>query len=60
MPEEFEWNDSELYGFLANRLGSEDAAADAIAEADEKETATRTIECGLGSTSRIVFSPMQD
>jgi hypothetical protein len=55
-PDEFNWSEAELYGFLGNRFGSEAAVADAIAEVDEKGTATRTIVYALGNTARIVIS----
>jgi hypothetical protein len=55
-PDEFNWSEMELSGFLGTRLDSQPAAADAIAEADEKGTATRTIEYALGNTARIVIS----
>jgi hypothetical protein len=55
-PDEFNWSETELSRFLGTRFGSEAAAAEAIAEADEKGTATRTIECALGNTARIVIS----
>ena len=55
-PDEFNWSEMELYGFLGTRLGSQTLAAEAIAEADEKDTATRTIEYALGNTARIVIS----
>jgi hypothetical protein len=55
-PDEFNWSEMELYGFLGTRLDSQSAATDAIAEADEKGTVTRTIECALGNTARIVIS----
>ena len=46
----------ELNGFLGTRFGNQATAADAIAEADEKGTATRTLEYALGNTARIVIS----
>jgi hypothetical protein len=55
-PDEFNWSEMELSGFLGTRLDSQAAAADAIAEADEKGTATRTIEYALGNSARIVIS----
>jgi hypothetical protein len=55
-PDEFDWNEKELYGFLGTRFDSQAAAAGAIAEADEKGTARRTIEYALGNTARIVIS----
>ena len=55
-PDEFNWSETELSGFLGTRLDSQSAAADAIAEADEKGTATRTIEYALGNTAPIVIS----
>jgi hypothetical protein len=54
-PDEFEWNKTELYGFLAPRLRSKADAADAIAEADEKGSASRTMEYALGHTARVVI-----
>jgi hypothetical protein len=54
-PDQFEWNKAELYGFLAPRLRSKADAAEAIAEADEKRSATRTIEYALGHTARVVI-----
>ena len=54
--DEFDWSEIELYGFLGTRLDSQSAATDAIAEADEKGTVTRTIEYALGNTARIVIS----
>jgi hypothetical protein len=55
-PDEFNWSEMEQNGFLGTRFGSQAAVADAIAEADEKGTATRTIEYALGNTARIVIS----
>jgi hypothetical protein len=55
-PDEFNWSETELSGFLGTRLDSQSAAAEAIAEADEKGTASRTIEYALGNTARIVIS----
>jgi hypothetical protein len=55
-PDEFNWSEMELNGFLGTRFGNQATAADAIAEADEKGTATRTIEYALGNTARIVIS----
>ena len=55
-PDEFEWHETELRGFLGTRLASEPAAAEAIAEADEKGSASRTIEYALGHTARVVIS----
>ena len=55
-PDEFNWSETELSGFLGTRFGSEAAAAEAIAEADEKGTASRTIEYALSNTARIVIS----
>ena len=43
------------HGFLGTRLASEPAAAEAIAEADEKGSATRTMEYALGYTARVVI-----
>jgi hypothetical protein len=54
-PDEFNWSETELYGFLGTRLGSQAAAAEAIAEVDEKGTVTRTIEYEPGNTARIVI-----
>jgi hypothetical protein len=51
-PDEFHWSEMELYGFLGTRLGS----VDAIAEADEKGVAERTITYPLGNTARVVIS----
>jgi hypothetical protein len=58
-PEEFKMNDSEAYGFLATRLGSEDAASAALAEADHNGTAERTIEYSLAERARVVISSDQ-
>ena len=55
-PDEFNWNEMETYGFLANRLGSEAAANEAISEADEKGTVSRTITYPLGNTARVEIS----
>jgi hypothetical protein len=52
-----EWTENGLYGFLSGRLDGEAAAAEAIAEADEKGIAARAIEYALGNTRRIVISP---
>jgi hypothetical protein len=54
-PDEFEWNMTEVYGFLAPRLRSKTDAADAISEADEKGSTSRTIEYALGHTARVVI-----
>jgi hypothetical protein len=54
-PDEFEWNKTEVYGLLAPRLRSKTDAADAIAEADEKRSATRTIKYAVGHTARVVI-----
>jgi hypothetical protein len=54
-PDEFEWHETELRGFLGTRLGSGTAAGEAIAEADEKGSASRTIEYALGHTARVVI-----
>jgi hypothetical protein len=51
-----EKSEMEVYTFLANRLGSETAADDAMAEADEKGSAIRLIEYPLGNTARVVIS----
>jgi hypothetical protein len=56
-PDEFDWDDSKLYGFLGTRFESQRIAADAIAEADRMGTAERTIEYPLGNTARVVISP---
>jgi hypothetical protein len=53
--DEFEWNKTELYGFLAPRLRSKTDAADAISEANQKGSASRTIEYALGHTARVVI-----
>jgi hypothetical protein len=54
-PDEFEWHETEVRGFLGTHLGSESAAAEAIAEADEKGSAARTIEYALGLIARVVI-----
>ena len=54
-PDEFEWSKTEVHVFFGTRLGSESAAAEAIAEAAEKGLATRTIEYALGHTARVVI-----
>jgi len=54
-PDEFEWDNTEVHFFFATCLGSESAAAEAIAEAAEKGLATRTIEYALGHTARVVI-----
>ena len=54
-PEEFEWNKVEVQVFLGTCLGSESPAAEAIAEADEKGSATRTMEYAPGYTARVVI-----
>ena len=54
-PDEFEWRERELRGFLGTRLGTGVAAGEAIAEADEKGSASRTIEYALGHTARVVI-----
>jgi hypothetical protein len=54
-PDQFEWNKTELYGFLAPRLRSKADAADAVSEADQKGSASRTIEYALGHTARVVI-----
>ena len=54
-PDEFEWNNAEVHVFFAKCLGSESAAAEAIAEADEKGSATRTMEYAPGYTARVVM-----
>ena len=53
--DEFEWNKTELYGFLAPRLRSKTDAVDAISEANEKGSASRTLEYTLGHTARAVI-----
>ncbi len=54
-PDEFQWSKTEVHVFFATCLGSESAAAEAIAEADEKGLATRTIEHARGRTARVVI-----
>ena len=54
-PDQFEWNKMELYGFLAPRLRSKTDAADAVSEADQKGSASCTIEYALGHTARVVI-----
>lgn len=54
-PDEFEWSKTEVHVFFGTCLSSESAAAEAIAEADEKGLATRTIEYALGHTARVVI-----
>jgi hypothetical protein len=54
-PDQFEWNKTELYGFLAPHLRSKTDAADAVSEADQKGSASRTIEYALGHTARVVI-----
>jgi hypothetical protein len=54
-PDEFEWSKTEVHVFFGTCLGSESAAAEAVAEADEKGLATRTIEYALGHTARVVI-----
>ena len=56
-PDEFNWSEMELYGFLGTRLGGQADAAEAIEEANAKGTATRMLEYALGNTVRIVISP---
>lgn len=51
-----DWNETELYGYLRTRIG-ENEADEAIAEAQAKGSATRSIPHVLGGTTRIVFSP---
>jgi hypothetical protein len=58
-PDEFNWSEMELYGFLGTRLDSQAITAAAIAEADEKGTATRTIEYALRNTARIVIRAVE-
>jgi hypothetical protein len=54
-PDQFEWNKTELCGFLAPRLRSKTDASDAVSEADQKGSASRTIEDALGHTARVVI-----
>jgi hypothetical protein len=54
-PDELEWNKTELYGFLAPRLRSKTGAADAVSEADQKGSVSRTVEYALGHTARVVI-----
>ncbi len=54
-PDQFEWNKMEVYGFLAPRLRSKTDAVDAVSEADQKGSASRTIEYALGHTARVVI-----
>ncbi len=54
-PDEFEWSKTEVHVFFGTCLGSDSPGAEAIAEADEKGLATRTIECALGYTARVVI-----
>jgi hypothetical protein len=54
-PDQFEWNKTELCGVLAPRLRSKTDAADAVSEADQKGSASRTIEYALGHTARVVI-----
>jgi hypothetical protein len=54
-PDQFEWNKAELYGFLAPRLRSKTDAADAVSEAEQNGSASRTIEYALGHTARVVI-----
>ncbi len=54
-PDEFEWNKTEVYGFLAPRLRNKTDAADAISEADEKGSATRAMEYAPGYKARVVI-----
>ena len=55
IPDEFEWSKTEVQVFLGTCLGSESPAAEAIAEADEKGSATRTIEYAPGYKARVVL-----
>lgn len=55
IPEEFEWSRTEVQVFLARCLGSEVAAAEAIAEGDRKGLATRTMEYAPGYPARFVI-----
>ncbi len=54
-PDQFEWNKTERYGFLAPRLRSKADAADAVSEADQKGSASPTIDYALGHTARVVI-----
>jgi len=54
-PDEFEWNKTELYGFLVPPLRRKKDPADADSEADQKGSASRTIEYSLGHTARVVI-----
>jgi hypothetical protein len=55
IPEEFELSKTEVQIFLGTCLGSESAAAEAIAEADEKGSATRAMEYAPGYAARVVI-----
>jgi hypothetical protein len=54
-PVQFEWNKTELCGFLAPPLRSKTDTADAVSGADQKGSASRTIEYALGHTARVVI-----
>jgi hypothetical protein len=54
-PEEFEWSKTEVQVFLGTCLSSDSPVAEAIAEADEKGSATRTMEYAPGYTARVVL-----
>ena len=56
-PEESDWSEMQLYGYLASHLASQNDASDALVEADQKGTATRTIQYPMENV-RIVFSPV--
>jgi len=58
-PDEFNWSEMQVYGFLGTRLDCQAIATAAIAEADEKGTATRMIEYPLGNTARIVIRAIE-
>jgi hypothetical protein len=53
--DQFEGSKTEVQVFFGTCLGSELAATEAIAEADEKALAMRKIEYALGHTARAVI-----
>jgi hypothetical protein len=53
--DEFEWSKTEVRVFLGTCLSSDSPVAEALAEADEKGSATRTMEYAPDRTVRVVI-----
>ena len=53
--DEYEWSKTEVQVFLGTCLNRDSPVAEAIAEADEKGSATRTMEYAPGYKARVVI-----